>query len=211
MQAYTSISLVPRLLCGGGGKRAWYTLFTHVPSSLGPSEPLEVWDLNTVACEGSCWFAPVVTHSKHYGWTGNGGNECWYPCRPSVLKLVKVKGAATMWPDKRGSSSGYKLWQWRWQLQQQVLTHHARLNWSQECEIRYLPIPGSGQTHWQRPLMLTVLLCPPSRMSGQWIIFNVCGPGWWRMQCCLVCGGHASSYYHSSDPVCSSWRDSPRV
>ena len=28
-------SLVPRLLCGGGGKRAWYTLFAHAPSSLG--------------------------------------------------------------------------------------------------------------------------------------------------------------------------------
>ena len=30
-----SISLVPRLLYGGGGKRAWYTLFAHAPSSLG--------------------------------------------------------------------------------------------------------------------------------------------------------------------------------
>ena len=30
-----SHSLVPRLLCGGGGKRAWYTLFVHAPSSLG--------------------------------------------------------------------------------------------------------------------------------------------------------------------------------
>ena len=28
-------SLVPRLSCGGGGKRAWYTLFAHAPSSLG--------------------------------------------------------------------------------------------------------------------------------------------------------------------------------
>ena len=28
-------SLVPRLLCRGGGKRAWYTLFSHAPSSLG--------------------------------------------------------------------------------------------------------------------------------------------------------------------------------
>ena len=28
-------SLVPRLLCVGGEKRAWYTLFAHVPSSLG--------------------------------------------------------------------------------------------------------------------------------------------------------------------------------
>ena len=28
-------SLVPRLSCGGGGERAWYTLFAHVPSSLG--------------------------------------------------------------------------------------------------------------------------------------------------------------------------------
>ena len=28
-------SLVPRLLCVGGGKRAWYTLFAHAPSSLG--------------------------------------------------------------------------------------------------------------------------------------------------------------------------------
>ena len=27
-------SLVSRLLCGGGGKRAWYTLFAHVPGSL---------------------------------------------------------------------------------------------------------------------------------------------------------------------------------
>ena len=27
-------SLVLRLLCGRGGKRAWYTLFTHAPSSL---------------------------------------------------------------------------------------------------------------------------------------------------------------------------------
>ena len=30
-----SPSLIPRLLCGGGGKRAWYTLFTHAPHSLG--------------------------------------------------------------------------------------------------------------------------------------------------------------------------------
>jgi len=28
-------SLVPRLSCVGGGERAWYTLFAHVPSSLG--------------------------------------------------------------------------------------------------------------------------------------------------------------------------------
>ena len=28
-------SLIPRLLCGGGGKRAWYTLFAHAPNSLG--------------------------------------------------------------------------------------------------------------------------------------------------------------------------------
>ena len=27
--------LAPRLLCGRGGKRAWYTLFAHAPSSLG--------------------------------------------------------------------------------------------------------------------------------------------------------------------------------
>ena len=30
----TACSLVPRLLCQGGGKRAWYTLFAHAPSSL---------------------------------------------------------------------------------------------------------------------------------------------------------------------------------
>ena len=36
----------------------------------------------------SCWFVSVVTHPKHYGWTGKGGNKCWYPCRPSVLKLA---------------------------------------------------------------------------------------------------------------------------
>ena len=30
-----TFSLVPRLSCGGGGKRAWYTLFVHAPSSLG--------------------------------------------------------------------------------------------------------------------------------------------------------------------------------
>ena len=34
-QSWPSISLVPRLLCGGGGKRAWYTLFAHASSSLG--------------------------------------------------------------------------------------------------------------------------------------------------------------------------------
>ena len=28
-------SLVPRLLCRGGGKRAWYTLFMYAPGSLG--------------------------------------------------------------------------------------------------------------------------------------------------------------------------------
>jgi len=27
-------NLVPRLFCGGGRKRAWYTLFAHAPSSL---------------------------------------------------------------------------------------------------------------------------------------------------------------------------------
>ena len=29
------VSLVPRLLCGGGRERAWYTLFAHAPNSLG--------------------------------------------------------------------------------------------------------------------------------------------------------------------------------
>ena len=33
--AWSRSSLVPRLLCKGGGKRAWYTLFAHAPSSLG--------------------------------------------------------------------------------------------------------------------------------------------------------------------------------
>ena len=28
-------SLIPRFSCGGGGKRAWYTLFAHVASFLG--------------------------------------------------------------------------------------------------------------------------------------------------------------------------------
>ena len=28
-------NLVPRLSCGGGGERAWYTLFAHAPNSLG--------------------------------------------------------------------------------------------------------------------------------------------------------------------------------
>ena len=32
---YIHGSLVPRLSCGGGGERAWYTLFAHVSSSLG--------------------------------------------------------------------------------------------------------------------------------------------------------------------------------
>ena len=27
-------SLIPRFLCGGGEKRAWYTLLAHAPSSL---------------------------------------------------------------------------------------------------------------------------------------------------------------------------------
>ena len=31
----SKVSLVPRLLCGGGGKRAWYSLLAHAPSSLG--------------------------------------------------------------------------------------------------------------------------------------------------------------------------------
>ena len=54
-------------------------------------------------------------------------------------------------------------------------------------------------------LMLTVLLCPPSlldRMGGQWIIFYVCGPGWWRMQCCLVCGGHATVHIAIHQILC---------
>ena len=33
-------------------------------------------------------FVSVVTHPKHYGWMGKGGNECWYACHPSVLKLA---------------------------------------------------------------------------------------------------------------------------
>ena len=33
--SYSLGSLVSRLLCGGRGKWAWYTLFAHVPSSLG--------------------------------------------------------------------------------------------------------------------------------------------------------------------------------
>ena len=30
----TELSLIPRFSCGGGGKRAWYTLFAHAPSYL---------------------------------------------------------------------------------------------------------------------------------------------------------------------------------
>ena len=33
-------SLVSRLSCGGGGNRAWYTLFAQAPSSLGNLIPL---------------------------------------------------------------------------------------------------------------------------------------------------------------------------
>ena len=32
---HRSLVPIPRLSCGGGGKRAWYTLFAHAPSSLG--------------------------------------------------------------------------------------------------------------------------------------------------------------------------------
>ena len=54
-------------------------------------------------------------------------------------------------------------------------------------------------------LMLSVLLCLPSlldRMGGQRIIFYVCGPGWWRMQWCLVCGGHATVHIATHQILC---------
>ena len=35
MMHHINPSLVPRPLCRGGGKRDWYTLFAHAPSSLG--------------------------------------------------------------------------------------------------------------------------------------------------------------------------------
>ena len=58
-------------------------------------------------------------------------------------------------------------------------------------------------------IILTVLLCPPfllDRMSGQWII-------WFRVMAdailsCLWWPCHGL-YSHSSDPLCSSRRDSP--
>ena len=43
-------SLVPRLLCVGGGKRAWYTLFAHAPSSLGNCILLRYTKINGNFC-----------------------------------------------------------------------------------------------------------------------------------------------------------------
>ena len=48
-------SPVSRLSCGGGGKRAWYALFVHAPSSLGNlhTTPLTCWKAtlqNYIAC-----------------------------------------------------------------------------------------------------------------------------------------------------------------
>ena len=39
---------VPRLLCGGGGRRPWYTLFAHALSSLGNG-------ITGLDCGLDCW------------------------------------------------------------------------------------------------------------------------------------------------------------
>ena len=43
-------SFIPRLLCRGGGKRAWYTLFAHTLSSLGNQHTtLLHWNLRSIS------------------------------------------------------------------------------------------------------------------------------------------------------------------
>ena len=66
-----STSLVPRLLCGGGGKRAWYTLFAHVPSSLGNlhTTPLQLklWSIFAYLLKATLHsYTPCGTHTSDF-------------------------------------------------------------------------------------------------------------------------------------------------
>ena len=59
-------SLVPRLLCRGGGKRAWYTLFVHAPSSLGNLHTIPKLQSISVYLLKACIsgiYTPCETHT----------------------------------------------------------------------------------------------------------------------------------------------------
>ena len=62
-------SLVPRFLCGGGGKKAWYTLFVHGPSFLGHlhTTPLHYMYSQILF---TCWGCTACLHAlwDTYGW-----------------------------------------------------------------------------------------------------------------------------------------------
>ena len=155
-------------------------------------------NLNTVVCEGSsCRFAPVVTHPKHYGWTGKGGNECWYPCRLSVLKLAKIKGAASngdnvarrkrwqLWIscDNEGGSSSNKLrtpgliWsrlEERERLWQQQSCLNAE-NWyriKQDFDLGVFTILLCFCRYWQGLLYpyYTLSQCVWTYLLGSWLV-----------------------------------------
>ena len=55
-------SIAPRLLCRGEGKRAWHTLFGHVPSSLVNlhSTLLHLWSMSVYLLKG-CTAAEIYT------------------------------------------------------------------------------------------------------------------------------------------------------
>ena len=63
---------MPRLLCGGGGKRAWYTLFAHVQSSLGNlhTTPLH---LNYSQFLFTCWKTAQPSYTSCGKDTRTGG------------------------------------------------------------------------------------------------------------------------------------------
>ena len=59
-------SLVSRLSCGGGGKRPWCTLFTHVTSSLGKhayySATLKLWSTCVILLKDDTTWLYSVRH-----------------------------------------------------------------------------------------------------------------------------------------------------
>ena len=72
------VSLVPRLLCGGGEKRAWYTRFAHAPSSLTklhrPTEARSEVPATRCRDFSSAISAPALSYTQKAG-----SVELWQP------------------------------------------------------------------------------------------------------------------------------------
>ena len=59
---WQQLSLIPRLLCRGGGNTAWYTLFAHVPSFLGKLHTKITFNLCLPAERPHCTVILPVGH-----------------------------------------------------------------------------------------------------------------------------------------------------